>query len=269
MDRWKLILIILCLITATVWTGVVKAAGDNSLHIVACNVGQGDAILIFQGSNQILIDGGPTNAVVDCLGKYMPFWDRQIELVVLTHPQKDHYGGLQQVFESYGVDNFVRPEAETSNQGYQVLEKTVGGSSTKTLYADDTTTMRLGLIELDVLNPPASKKYDNVNDYSVVIELKYKEFEAIFTGDIEQAISDRLVDERKIKPVEYIKVQHHGSRNGITEKFLNAASPQIAVISVGKNSYGHPSKEVLEMLKERNIQILRTDEIGNVETIIR
>jgi len=249
---------------------------SNNLKIIACDVGQGDAILIIQNQNQILIDGGPDKSVISCLSKHMPFWDRKIELVVLTHPEADHATGLIEVFERYDVDSFLASEVDNSTETYKVLKNTVGGGGSVVRNPDEGMKMRLGLISLDILNGwqddsgsqnvlGAVEPIMNRNDYSIVISLKFGDFDALFTGDISPQISDKLASSGRVKNVEYIKVPHHGSKNGLTENLLRVSDPEVAVISVGdKNHFGHPHQEILDILQNRNIEILRTDEIGDV-----
>lgn len=241
---------------------------DRSLHIIACSVGQGDAILLTQKSTQVLIDGGPNNDVLSCLSKHMPFWDKEIELVVLTHPQTDHFTGLIEVFKNYQVDYFLENETKVSTQSYQVLKKVIGGSTTSVI--NPYTGLRLGnsLFYLDILHPPSDFNSErDINDYSIVLGLYFKNFSGLFTGDIEDKYS-KLAATGLITKMNYLKVPHHGSKNGLTKDLLEAVSPDIAVISLGKNNrYGHPHLETLTLLNEKGIRILRTDEIGDVEVI--
>lgn len=127
MKAWKYIFGFLALILVTLWLAVLASPGQN-LKIIACDVGQGDAILAISGSDQVLIDGGPGKAVLNCLNKNMPFWDRKVEGVVLTHPQKDHYGGFTDVFKNYEVELFIANALDSSSSGYQVLKDQVGCS---------------------------------------------------------------------------------------------------------------------------------------------
>lgn len=257
----------LILLAAGIWLSAFQMP-DSALHIIACDVGQGDAILIFKGSTQILVDGGPNNKVLSCLSRYMPFWDREIELVVLTHPEKDHYFGLIEVFRRYRVDNLLSNRMASGSQEYGVLEKEVGSEGVTEITPDAGKTIRVGSISLDILHPAVGFQSTKVNEYSIVTFLRYKEFEALLTGDIDQAISDRLSTISQIAPVEYIKIPHHGSRNGLTENLLKAVDPKIAVISLGKNnSYGHPHQEVLDMLSNQGAKILRTDLMGDIEVV--
>jgi competence protein ComEC len=247
------------------------------LHIVACDVGQGDAILIQKNTTQILIDGGPNNSVLNCLGKYMPFWDRQIELVILTHPEADHYSGLIEVFKKYKVSYFGQNNTNSSSQGYGVLEKVVGGSGTQDLRLSKRVDLRVGMIYLDILHPSGKSELQNskfetkgTNDDGVVVLLKYAQFKALFTADVENEVSDELSILSEVEGLDYIKVNHHGSKNGLSEKLLQSTMPKTAVISVGKkNSYGHPHAEVIKILNERDIKILRTDLEGDVDYVVK
>lgn len=266
--RPKYLFPVLALITLTVW-GAVLAYPDKKLHIIACDVGQGDAILATYGDLQVLTDGGPDNKVLECLSRHLPFWDREVELVILTHPQADHFTGLIEVFRRYKVDSFLVSEAHSSAQSYEVLEKAVGSNQSRVVHPKEGMVIRLGLIQIDILHPSESileKESLDLNDISTTYKLKFRDFEALFTGDIGPKIIEELLTKNLIDSVDYIKIPHHGSRNGTTLGLLETSMPKLAVISVGKgNSYGHPHQEVLEMLNALGIQIKRTDEVGDVE----
>jgi competence protein ComEC len=287
----KLTFIILLLITATVWIAVFTYP-PPVFRIIACDVGQGDATLAIHGKNQILIDGGPGRKVLDCLSKNIPFWDRTIELVVLTHPQKDHYGGLIDVMKNYKVNNFVTSGLDSVSQDFRVLEDQVGSGRVSVHKGVNGQSMRLGMMQLDIVWPTdeflAKNSSDteaikrssdqavlgifdtrlDPNDFSVVAILTYGEFDALLTGDIGNDVSDEvssLLTSYNLRPLNYIKIPHHGSKNGISQKLVDALDPEIAVISAGKNNtYGHPHEEVIKMLNDKNIKILRTDLKGDV-----
>lgn len=195
----------------------------------------------------------------------MPFWDREIELVVSTHPQKDHYFGLIEVFRRYKVDNFLYNPDSAGTDGYGVLEKEVGSEGAKVISPSSDKTIRLGLIYLDILWPPEGVSVSNPNNLGIVSLLRYGNFEALLSADVENEISDKLAADSKIRNLDYIKVNHHGSRSGLSENLLKAVNPKIAVISVGRNNiYGHPHKEILDMLSGQEVKILRTDLMGDV-----
>ena len=273
----KISLAVLSLATALIWI-IFFTYPKPEFKLIVCNVGQGDAILVTYQNNQILIDGGPNKKVLDCLSKYMPFWDKKIEIVVLTHPDKDHFGGLPGVFADYKVDYFMRNDLNISSQEYKLLESQVAGTTTKVINPLNSKGMRLGMIYLDTLYPDQSVeniksesldivKEAEVNKYSIVSLITYSDTKFLLTGDIDNAVSDlvsSIIEGENIELIKYIKIPHHGSKNGISEKLLDVVEPEVAFISVGKNSYGHPREEILKMLKSRNIKILRTDEIGDI-----
>ena len=259
-------------------------APDTNLHLIACDVGQGDGILAIYKDTQILIDGGPDERILECLSEHVPFWDRELELVILTHPQLDHYGGLIEVFRRYRVDTFLANGLDSGASSYQALKNAVGGSGTRVVNPKEGMVLRLGMIYLDILSPSqtllaqeapdsranilgafSSKK--DPNDFSVVAILRLGEFDALLTGDIGPSEIPEILAMGKVRDVEYIKVPHHGSKNGLTHELLDASSPEIGVISVGKNSYGHPNEETLKMLREKGVRTLRTDEEGDIEVI--
>ncbi len=163
----------------------------------------------------------------------------------------------------------------------------MGGTKTKVWYATEVTRLGLDSIYLDILHP--SKNFvlansslkksedqkilgtftsdDDPNEFSVVVFLTYGNFNALFTGDIGKNISEVVAGNFQLQSntIEYLKVPHHGSKNGLSSRLLDIVNPEVAVISAGKNnSYGHPHKEILKMLGEKDIRILRTDEMGNV-----
>lgn len=261
---------LLFLILFAVWLAVFSLP-DDKLHLIACDVGEGDAFLATYGNIQVLTDGGPNSRVLDCLAKYLPFWDRKIELVILTHPDKDHSAGLIEVFRRYQVDNFLYNGQVSGSQIYGVLEKEVGGKGVRKQVAAQGTKVRVGKIYLDILHPAGGEQAGEDNAYSIVSLLSFGNFKALLTGDMTSEVSDSLAVSQLAlsanRRVQYLKVPHHGSKNGLTENLLSATQPKVAVISVGKNSYGHPHEETLKILRNYDIKILRTDEVGDVEVV--
>lgn len=280
---WKYTLTFLALILVVILIAIFQFP-DSRLHIITCNVGQGDAILFTYGNTQILTDGGPDKSVLSCLGKYMPFWDKEIELVVLTHPDADHATGVVYVTQAYKVDKILINPIDPGTPVYQALRNEVGGRGIPVINPTTGMSLRLGLIYLDVLSPndlsfvnlsvakegDSLSKYNKASDtnlYSIVYLLRFGEFKALMLGDIPQKVSDSLASAWQTGSVEYIKIPHHGSVNGLTDNLVRVVMPKIAVISVGKNSWGFPKKEILEMLEKYNVKVIRTDEVGDIETI--
>ena len=253
----------LILVTVGLWLAVFTLP-DSNLHLISCDVGQGDATLIVYGNIQVLVDGGPTNKVLDCLSRYIPFWDREIEMVILTHPDSDHYMGLIEVVKRYKVDHYLDNGLISSNQSYQVLRKGVGGDGIKVYTAKKGTRIRMGKIYLDIVSPQETNSQKDSNDNSLVIDLRYGSFEAILPGDAPKEILNAIPVNR---PLEYLKLSHHGSKTGTDAFTLDNFMPKLVIISVGKNNYGHPDEGIIKILSDKDIKILRTDEIGSIEII--
>ncbi len=267
--------------------GVALEWPDNKLHVVACDVGQGDGILIWRGFSQVVVDGGPNEKIIDCLSDYIPFWDRRIELVVLTNGDADHMTGLIDLVERYKIDQMITNNLVKDTERFKAFrlavvkaglpvyapkmgeEVKVNGLRFKVLWPEE----RLGEAVVWIEN--ADEKVLGVNSYSqseaneqsVVMKLEYGNFEALLTGDIGSKSERVLINSGLNLRSDVLKVGHHGSRYSSSEAFLEAVKPQLAVISVGKNRYGHPASETLERLKFEGIQVHRTDEQGNLEVV--
>ena len=280
---WKYIFSLLLLILAAIVIAIFQFP-DKNLHIIACDVGQGDAILITYKNIQVLTDGGPDNSVMDCLGRHIAFWDRNIELVIATHSDSDHITGLIDVLQSYNVDKIVVNPIDPGTPEYKALKSEVGGRGVGVVNPMSGMKLGLDLIHLDILMPTRSlldkldvetegdkfSKYlfsKDANLYSIVYLLRFGNFRGLFTGDIPPEVSDELVGSSEVKSLDYIKIPHHGSVNGLTENLLKVVMPKIAVISVGKNQWGLPKTEILDMLSKYEVKTLRTDELGDVEVI--
>lgn len=233
---------------------------DGQLHVIFCAVGQGDAAYIkFPDGRDMLVDGGPDTRVIGCLGRHMPFWDRNLDLVVMSHPQRDHIAGLIPVFERYGVGYFVRTPTEEQSDVYEQLVRLVKKTHTLVKFAAAGEKITIGPTILSVMSPEEGIR--DVNASSLVFILRYGAFDALFTGDA--TLGSGLV----VGTVELLKVPHHGSKTGLVQAAVEALHPAIAVISVGRNSFGHPSQEVLSMLAGVGAAIHRTDKEGDIEVI--
>lgn len=250
---------------------------DGKLHIIFCSVGQGDAIFIRtpQGSS-ILVDGGPNEAVLDCLSRHMPFWQRRIDLVLLSHPHADHLNGLIGVVNHYTVGGFATEKLNNTTAGYIELMKLVEQNHimTQFVYKGDELILSDRVI-LRVLGPtkdfltrtsPSGIVGESREFGSVIPLISYGSFQALLTGDTQSGeLSDAIVG--LSDRIEVLQVPHHGSKTGLTSQILDRINPQVTVISVGRNNYGHPSPQTLKILREKGTRILRTDKDGDVEII--
>ncbi len=247
---------------------------DDELHVSFLDVGQGDAILIQKGNQQVLIDGGPSSQDVTLeLGDKMPFWDRTIELVVLTHPHSDHLSGLVEVLRRYKVEQVLYPDLDYESPLYEEWLGLIEEKDIPCTLAQAGQVIDLGDgIMISVLNPQASPlngTESDIDNNGVVLRLGWGGVSFLLTADIEWEAEFELIAEIDDLTSTVLKVAHHGSDTSTTLEFLAAVNPQVAVISVGENSFGHPSNEVIKRLEEKlgAENVYRTDEQGTIEFI--
>ena len=266
-STWRVVLV-LALLAAIAWF-VLAGLPDGKLHVWFLDVGQGDAILIrAPDGRQILVDGGPSpSALLDELGEVLPFWDRSLDLVVLTHGDADHVSGLVSALERYKVTT-VLDGAPSGDRESAVWLTAVQEAGIPRVTATRGTRLAAGAMVLTVLNPgaEASRNYGSSNDASVVLRVDYGETSMLLTGDAEEAAEQAMMEAGLPLAADVLKVGHHGSAASTSPAFLAQVAPQVAVISAGaENRFGHPSPEVLARLA--GVQVLRTDQRGRVEVI--
>ncbi len=260
------------LLVVCVFTSVFACSlPDGKLHVYFLDVGQGDAILVTKDSRQILVDGGPSpQAVTTALGKAMPFWDRTIDLVVLTHPDADHITGLIEVLHRYEVKQVLYPDMDVYSGLYNEFLGLVQEKDISTVLAEAGQRINLGEdIYLDVLNPVPCIQDSDLDNNSVVLRLESRVISFLLTGDIMKKAEYSLVLRRAVTESAVLKLPHHGSASSTTDEFLNIVNPRIIIISAGiDNRYGHPDEEVMERLTMRgNISIFNTGIHGTIEFI--
>jgi len=239
------------------------------LRIIFLDIGQGDSILIQKGNRQILIDGGPSGKTeLAKLGEYLPYFDREIEIVIATHPDKDHIGGLVEAARNYKIGKVLTTAAEKDTSVFKEWREVLEYNRIETREVWRGTEIALDeKIRLKIIFPGGKVDPDvgDANDKSIVARLDFDDNSFLFTGDIESKAEKEILGSGENVDVDILKIAHHGSKYSSSEAFLDAASPEAAVISVGaKNSYGHPTEAVLDALETRGIKIYRTDENGDV-----
>lgn len=250
-----------------IWQAVVRAQ-NAVLTVSFLDVGQGDAIFIrAPGGNQALIDGGPGRAVLRQLSSVMPFYDRTIDVIVSTHPDKDHIGGLPEVLKRFRVGAIVEPGVSADTSFYEEFTARASeeaGAVRVTARAGQTIDLGGGA-RLVILFPDRDVSGLETNTASIVARLEYGDTAFILTGDSPQSIETYLVSRGAPLNADVLKLGHHGSRTSSADAFVGAVSPEYAIISAGKdNTYGHPHKEVLDTLARFNIPFLGTYEKGTV-----
>ena len=271
MSKRKIVysLILFLLIISLIFLGVIYNRQNQKLKVIFLDIGQGDAILIEKGSNQILIDGGPSGQKeLEKLGKYIPFWDRKIEIVIATHPDQDHIAGLIDVMERYKIGKIIDTGAKSDSQVYKKYLETIDEKKIQRIQGEKDLNIKVGEADLKILYPGKILE-DNPKDTnadSIVAKLIFGENSFLFTGDFPTE-KDRVIFGSQVDlSAKVLKVSHHGSKYATSEEFLNKVDPQEAIISCGKNNkYGHPAQEVVDRLNSHKINVFRTDERGDIE----
>jgi len=270
---WVVSGVLVCL-NIVAWVVVWDLSQPRFLEVVFFDIGQGDSIFIETPERfQVLIDGGPGLAVLEKLGQEMAFYDREIDLIILTHPEHDHYFGLLEVLKRYEVKNILWTGVLRDTAEYQEWVRLINEEGANIIIAETGQKIMLQenpLIFLEILHPfenleGQETKY--TNDTSIVAELVFNDVSFLFTGDISKKIEKELVYEYIDLDTDVLKVAHHGSKTSSCLEFLEIVSPELAIITVGENNYGHPHPEVLANLEKFDIQVLITKELGDIKIV--
>ncbi len=269
--RAALTLIIIAIGVAA-WTSVLQGSVGDVLHAYALNVGQGDAIYIrTEQGIDVLIDGGPGGRVIPELARAMPPGDKHIDVMILTHPHYDHSSGLERVLNEYEVATIYipsgMPKGEVADMFLKVAQQEV--AEVRTLDAGDRIVFDVNT-HLDVFLPvDASFLYttDNPNEWSVVAKLIHKDASLLLTGDMERREELLLLRSDADVSSDALKVAHHGSAYASIVGLLDRIRPDIAFVSVGKNTYGHPNPDTIGRLTRAGATVLRTDEEGTIHLV--
>src|SRR3989344_2390331 len=274
MRKFSLIhfVVLLCLSVFAFSTHSTASQKDGVLKIHFFDVGQGDSIFIeAPNGNQVLVDGGPDNRVLSELAKAMPFYDRDIDVVVASHPHAGHIFGLIEVLDRFEVANIIEAKDRYVSPVFDKWQEKVGKEGARETEALAGKVIDLGNdVYLKILYP--FKSYDGTvlkkpHEANVVVMLEYKELEVLLTGDMEMPVERQLLLDGSDISAEILKVGHHGSKTSSSDSFLDSINPEVAVIQVGKNSYGHPTQEVLSRLENFGIKYYRTDLDGTVKVV--
>ncbi|WP_342480006.1 MBL fold metallo-hydrolase [Paenibacillus sp. FSL L8-0340] len=244
-----------------------KKQNAGTLQVYFFDVGQGDSTLIRTPKNQyILIDGGNNNQGKNVVKYLNALGVKTLDAMVATHPDADHIGGLDDVLKAVDVKAVYAPKVSHTTETYKDFLTAVKNEGRTIKAVTKGVTIPLTGVEANFL-APINSYGDNLNDWSAVLKVIYKNKSFLFTGDAElQSENDMLADGLNLK-ADVLKVGHHGSNSSTSKAFLDAVKPQYAVISVGKNNYGHPDSGILARLKNANATVLRTDQKGTITAI--
>lgn len=254
-----------------VWATVYQRRSSDILTVYFLDIGQGDAIFIDSPQHgRALVDGGANRKVLSELGKILPFADKRIDVMVETHPDKDHIGGLPEVVSRYEIGVFLEPGVESENTIDDELKKRVGQKNIPRLLAKKGMVINFGDgAKLQILFPLPGQNVSNweTNSASIVARLVYGDKSFLLTGDSPIRIENVLLNlDQNLLDSDVLKAGHHGSRTSTSLPYAEAVSPEYAVISAGKdNTYGHPHKEVLGILEKVGAKIVSTAESGTIK----
>jgi competence protein ComEC len=269
----QILIITLFMSAFFIWYFICFHQYSNYLKVAFLDVGQGDAIYIeAPNGRQMLIDGGPDSKILARLAEVMPFGDRSIDIVVATHFDSDHIGGLPQVMDNYHISNIIENGAVATTKIYDSMEQKITNHHIQKII------VRYGMriildkeknIYFDIIFPDRDISNFDSNDGSIVGKLTYGNESFMLTGDATKYEEYLIMQNKQTLHANILKLGHHGSKYSSGELWLEAVHPDMAIISAGKNNrYGHPNQEILDRLKALNIPYLSTYEKStiNLET---
>ncbi len=263
-----LAIILLCLVGLIFYLDFTEA--HRKFTFAMLDVGQGDALFIESPTGtQILVDGGPPRRILGRLARVMPLFDRTIDAIIITNPDRDHMGGFLDVLKTYKVKQVIEPGTSNDDSAiYRELKEVISKKNIPTTLAKKGMQMDLGGgVFLDILFPDRDVSTWTTNDGSIVARLSYGETSIMLTGDTTADTEEIILREnsKAVLDSDILKVAHHGSKTSSSKSFVEAVSPQYALISDGKNNtYGHPHQQTLDTLSSLGVEVWRTDILGTV-----
>ena len=250
-----------------IWYAV-SAEGRGILTVAFLDVGQGDSIFIESPTGkQILLDGGPDGSVLSGIGALLPFYDRSIDMLIVSNPDKDHFAGFIDVLKNYQVGNIMEPGTIPNTEIYKIFKEFIREEGATSVLARRGMNIDLGGgAYLQILFPDRDVSGLSTNDGSIIAKLVYGGTSFLLPGDTTQNIEKYLIGlDGSNLDVDVLKLAHHGSKTSSSEALLAVTTPDYAIISAGlHNKYGHPHKEVIERLAKYNIPTLGTYEDGTI-----
>lgn len=243
----------------------IKHLDSEGFAVYYMDVGQGDCeIITLPDGINIIIDGGTGSGEDRLVADIKSLGIEKFDYVIATHPHEDHIGGLDKVIDTFGANKVYMPYASASTRAFEKFAAAVKKSGAEVNEA------KAGVVMIDSKDvraeflAPCSDSYNELNNYSAVLKLTYKDCVFLFMGDAEEESENEILSGGFDIKADVLKVGHHGSSSSTTDNFLEKAAPQIAVIEVGEdNSYGHPHSQILNKLGKTSVY--RTDKDGMVK----
>jgi len=240
---------------------------NHNLQFHFIDVGQGDSSLIITPKGKtILIDAGDEAHAKKVLSYVREQGIEKLDLVIATHPDADHIGGMDKVIKNFDIGVFAMPDVSAKTNQYKQIQRELKAKKMKAtrLYQGDEVQIDDD-IDFEILSPVKGKKYDDTNEYSIVTKIVYKDTSFILMGDATMENEVDIINNVPDIDIDVLKLGHHGSSTSSSDYFITKTSPKIAIISCGKNNkYGHPHQEVMRVLKKHGVTPYRTDEMGDI-----
>lgn len=264
-----ILILILTLLYCLQFTSLYNKTNSNSnyLTVYFIDVGQGDCILVNVNGYNLLIDSGPSSARKSLLGYLDKLSISKFDYVIATHPHEDHIGNMDAIIRKYHIGKFLAPKVTASTLTFENMVTALNDKNLKiSVISTGSNSINLGK-ETSIMfyTLPNLNTDDELNLYSPIIKLTYKNISFLFTGDAELKNEEFLIKNEINLRSHILKIGHHGSSSSTCEAFLNSVNPKVAIISVGSNNkYGHPAASTLNLLKNYHIKVYRTDLLGNI-----
>jgi competence protein ComEC len=260
----KLKSIISALLIALFLSGCGTAYEKGKLSVVYIDTGNSDSIFInYPDGRKMLIDGADVDDRPKILKVLNQYKTQKLDWIVVTHPHSDHMGSIPAVMQVYDFDKLYMPKLDVKSEILNEIAVQANNRGKPFTQAKAGLVISDDSVRAEILSP-MHEHYGEENDYSAVVYLTYGKTSFLFMGDAEKAVENDLLKANKVPHADVLKVGHHGSKTSSGKNFLNAVNPVYAVITTGKNTYGHPNKETTSLLNAMQIETFRTDLAGNV-----
>lgn len=262
-----LIILIFCNLNCNPNDSFINSNDKMSIHYI--DVNQGDATLIQVNTKNILIDSGPESSKKNLLAYLNSINLDKLDYVVATHPHEDHIGNMQHIIKEYDILSFYAPKITSNTKTFEEMIDSIKSKDLKiNIIKEGTSSIDLGPNTSITVFSPSKYEYDNLNNYSPIIKIEYKNTSFLFTGDAEEEVENTVLQNNFPISSDVLKVGHHGSSTSTSTSFLSAVNPSISIISVGEdNNYNHPNNETIKKLQQNKSIIYRTDIDGNIVLI--